>query len=160
MVTIEGVIRQLDPGLDLQKLMRPFIVKLVARHYNPVQFVKRTVNSIYELGMYMEEFPRDLKNAMRKINTGEIKVDLRHKGIDPLVHTINRVSKQLISAVLVAGLLIGSSQMVIHKVEPLWGGSSAMGVSGFILAGLIGLGMLRDLRRGDHDEWNGWKDNS
>ncbi|NBS67712.1 hypothetical protein EBT31_02210 [bacterium] len=49
-----------------------------------------------------EEFPRDLKNAMRKINAGEIKVDLRHKGIDPLVHTINRVTKQLVSAVIVA----------------------------------------------------------
>ncbi|MGZ3919874.1 MAG: ABC1 kinase family protein, partial [Bacteroidia bacterium] len=158
MVTIEGVLRQLDPELDLTKMMRPFLVKMVAKHYNPVQFVKRAVNSVYELGMYMEEFPRDLKNAMRKINTGEIKVDLRHKGIDPLVHTINRVSKQIVSSVLIAALIIGSSQMVIHHVHPLWGQSSALGVVGFILAGFIGISMLRDVRRGDHDGWPGWRD--
>ena len=138
--------------------MKPFLIKLVAKHYNPVQFLKRTVNSVYELGMYMEDFPRDLKNAMRKINTGEIKVDLRHKGIDPLIHTINRISKQIISALLITGLIIGSSQMIIHNVHPLWGESSAMGVIGLIIAGLIGLGMLRDLRRGDHDEWSGWSE--
>ena len=158
MVTIEGVIRQLDPELDLTKMIRPFVLKMAAKHYNPLQFGKRIFNSIYELGMYLEDFPRDLKNAMRRINSGEIKVDLRHKGIDPMVHTFNRVSKQIITAVVIAGLLVGSSQMIIHKVHPLWGESSAYGVIGFIIAGILGLGMLKDLRRGDHDDWAGWRE--
>lgn len=160
MVTIEGVIRQLDSQLDLLKIIRPFLLRLVAKHYNPIQFGKRIFNSIYELGMYLEDFPRDLKNAMRKINTGEIKVDLRHKGIDPLVHTINRISKQIISAVIIAGLIIGSSQLIIHKVHPMWGETSSLGIIGLILAGILGIGMLKDLRRGDHDEWSGWKNDN
>ena len=158
-IRVTRMSRQLDSELDLSKLMRPFLIKLVAKHYDPLQFIKRSFNSIYELGMYMEEFPRDLKNAMRKINAGEIKVDLRHKGIDPLVHTINRVTKQLVSAVIVAALLIGSTQMIIHNIHPLWGQNSSIGIVGMILAGIIGLSMLKDLRRGDHDDWNGWKDN-
>jgi len=160
MVTIEGVIRQLDPDLDLTKIIKPFLIKLVAKHYDPIQFVKRTFNSVYELGMYMEEFPRDLKNAMRKINSGEIKVDLRHKGIDPLIHTINRISKQIISAVLITGLVIGGSQLIIHKVHPLWGDTSAVGATALILAALLGLGMLKDLRKGDHDSWAGWRESN
>ncbi|MCE3259707.1 MAG: hypothetical protein K0S12_1348 [Bacteroidetes bacterium] len=159
MVSVEGVIKQLHPGLDITKTIRPFLLKLVARHYNPVQFAKRVFNSIYELGMYMEEFPRDIKNAMRRINTGEIKVDLRHKGIEPMVHTFNRISKRLISAVIIAALIIGSSQMVIHKIEPFWGSTSAWGVIGFIISGILAIGMLRDLRKGDHDEWPGWNEN-
>lgn len=158
-VTVEGVIRQLNPDIDLIKLMRPFLLKLVAKHYNPITFVKRVFTSIYELGMYMEDFPRDLKNVMRKVNAGEIKVDLRHKGIDPMVHTFNRISKQLISAVLIAGLLIGGAQMIIHNVHPLWGRYSSWGVIGVIISAIIAWGMLRDLRKGDHDDWNGWKDN-
>jgi len=158
MVTAEGVIRQLHPGIDLEQMLRPFLIKLVAKHYNPLLFVKRVINSAYELGIYMEDFPRDLKNAMRKINTGEIKVDLRHKGIDPLVHTLNRITRQLVSAVLIAALIVGSTLMVINNIHPLWGRASAWGVIGFILASLISLGMLRDLRRGDHDNWQGWKD--
>jgi len=157
MVTVEGVIHQLDPELDLSKMARPYFVRTVAKHYNPVQFVKRVFNSVYEIGMYMEDFPRDIKNAIRKINTGEIKVDLRHKGIDPLVHTFNRVGKQIISAVIMAALIIGSSMMVVYHVTPLWGTTSFFGILGFTISGLIALSMVRDLRRGDHDDWAGWE---
>jgi len=156
MVTIEGVIRNLDPTLDLGKLIKPYLIRTVARHYNPIQFTKRVLNSIYEMGMYMEDFPRDIKSAIRKINTGEIKVDLRHKGIDPLVHTINRVTRQIVSAVILSGLVIGSSLLLVNKVHPLWGNSSAFGVVGLIVSGIILFGMMRDLRKGDHDDWSGW----
>lgn len=158
MVTIEGVIRNLDPELDLTKMARPYLIRTIAKHYDPIQFTKRIANSIYEMGMYMEEFPRDLKNAIRKINTGEIKVDLRHKGIDPLVHTINRVTKQIVSAVLLSSIIIGSSLMIINNVHPLWGTTSAFGIIGFIIGGFILIGTLQDLRKGDHDDWKGWED--
>lgn len=158
MVTIEGVIRNLDPELDMGKLVKPFLLRTVARHYNPLQFAKRVFNSVYELGMYMEEFPRDLKNAIRKINSGEVKVDLRHKGIDPLVHTINRVTRQVVSAVILSGLIIGSALMLINHVKPLWGDTSAFGIVGLITGSIVLIGMLRDLRKGDHDDWKGWEE--
>lgn len=158
MVTIEGVIRNLDPELDMSKLAKPFLLRTVARHYNPLQFVKRVVNSIYEIGMYMEDFPRDLKNAIRKVNSGEIKVDLRHKGIDPLVHTINRVTRQVISAVILSGLLIGSSLLLVNHVKPLWGDTSAIGIIGLITGAIVLVGMLKDVRKGDHDDWKGWEE--
>lgn len=153
---IEGVIHKLDPEMDLEALIRPYLVRTIAKHYNPLQFAKRVANSIYEMGMYMEDFPRDLKNAIRKINAGEMKVDLRHKGIDPLVHTINRVTKQIVSAVILSGILIGSSLLAINNVQPLWGGTSAFGIIGFSVGGIILFGMMQDLRKGDHDDWKGW----
>lgn len=156
-ISIEGVIRQLDPNLDVLKEMKPYVIRMAAKHYNPIQFARRVFNAVYELGMYMEDFPRDLKNAMRRINAGEMKVDLRHKGIDPMVHTINRISKQIISAVLIAGLVIGGAQLLIHKVPPLWGDDSVFGLLCFLLALLLGWGMVKDLRKGDHDDWSGWK---
>lgn len=158
MVTAEGVIRQLNPGLDLEQMLKPYLLKIVARHYNPLQFVKKIFNSVYEMGMYMEDLPRDLKNAIRKINTGEIKVDLRHKGIDPLVHTLNRITRQIISAVIIAALILGSSLMIVHNIHPLWGSTSSIGIIGFIISGFIFLGMIKDLRKGDHDNWPGWND--
>lgn len=158
-VSIEGVIHQLDPDLNLTKLMQPYLLRTIANQYSPIKFTKGILSSIYEMGTYMEEFPRDLKNAIRKINTGEIKVDLRHKGIDPLVHTVHRVTKQLISAILIAALIIGSSLLLVYKVPPLWGNSSGLGVFGLIIAGLLAIGLINNLRRGDHDDWSGWEEN-
>ncbi len=157
LVSVEGVIRQLDLELDLEKMMRPYLVRTIWKHYDPMKFVTSLANSVYDMGIYMEELPRDIKTAIRKLNTGEVKVDLRHQGIDPLVHTINRVTKQIVTGILVAGIIVGSAQMTIHDVKPLWGETSAFGIIGFILAGILAYGMVKDLRKGDHDEWSGWK---
>ena len=158
LVTIEGVIRNLDPELDMLELSRPYLVKTITKKWSPLQMGKKVLNGIFEFGNYMEEFPRDLKNVIRKINTGEIKVDLRHKGIDPLIHTINRVTKQIVSAMVVAALVIGGSLTLVYETHPLWGETSAWSVIAFIIAGVISIGMLRDIRKGDHDPWQGWKD--
>jgi ubiquinone biosynthesis protein len=158
LVTIEGVIQKLDPELDQFAMVRPYLIKTVARKFNPIKFGRKILNSFMEMGGYMEDFPRDLRNAIQKINKGEIKVDLRHKGIDPMVHTLQRVVKQLVTAFIIVALIIGSTLFVISKVEPLWGKVSVAGAVGFILAGILAFGMLRDLRKGDHDDWKGWKE--
>lgn len=151
-VTLEGVVRHLDPDLDLMRMARPRMTKVLIRHYNPFQFTKRVLKSVYELGMYMEDFPRDLKNAIRKINTGKIKVDLEHKGIDPLTHTMNRITKQIVSAIIIGSLVIGSSLIIVAGVQPKWDGVSAMGIIGLILAGVLAIGMLNNIRKGDRDQ--------
>ncbi|MBD3638743.1 MAG: AarF/ABC1/UbiB kinase family protein [Crocinitomicaceae bacterium] len=158
LVTVEGVIRNLDPDLDQFEMVKPYLIKTVARKFNPLNIGKKLLNTFYEFGNYMEDFPRDFRNAMAKINRGEIKVDLQHKGVDPLVHTLHRISKQLTSAMIIAALLIGATLFIINDIGPHWGDKSAPGIIGFILAGIIAYGMLRDYRKGDHDNWKGWKD--
>ncbi|NOQ71174.1 MAG: hypothetical protein GQ574_04170 [Crocinitomix sp.] len=156
LVTIEGVIQHLDPELDQFEIVRPFLIKTVSRKFNPIKIGRKLFNSVYEFGNYMEDFPRDLKHAIRKISSGQVKVDLTHKGIDPMVHTIQRVAKQMVTALIMASLIIGSSLFVIFDIHPLWGDVSAAGIVGFIITGLLAFGMIRDFRKGDHDNWKGW----
>jgi ubiquinone biosynthesis protein len=158
MVTVEGVIRNLDPELDLLETARPYMRRIVAKKLNPIAWGKKIFNTLYEFGAHMEDFPRDLKNAIRKINTGQISVNLNHKGIDPMVHTMNRITKQIVSSVLIAGLLVGSVMLITNEVGPQWKGYSAFGVVGICLAGIIVLGMVRDIWKGDHDDWKGWNE--
>ena len=158
MVTIEGVIRRLDPELDLLDLARPYLVESISKKLNPFKLGQKVLNGFYEFAAYMEEFPMDLKNAIRKINTGKINVDLTHKGVDPLVHTLNRITKHLVTSLIITALLVGSAMFIINKVQPFWWGYSRYGVIGIILAFFLAYGMLKDLFKGDHDEWKGWKE--
>lgn len=153
MVTLEAVVHKLDPELDQYAIAKPFLLRAVAKSFNPIRFGEKAINSIYELGNYMEDFPRDLKNAIRKINRGEVKVDLTHKGIDPLVHTVQRITKQIITAFIMAALIIGGSIFIISEIEPLWGNFSVIGIVFIAVAFVLAFGMIRDIRKGDHDEW-------
>ena len=153
LVTLEGVLEKLDPDLDQFEMVKPFLSKSVSRKYDPIKIGKKVVNSIYEISDYMEVFPRDLKNAIRKINSGHIEVDLTHKGIDHMVNSLQRVTKQIISAFIIVALIIGSSLFIISAIPPLWNDISVVGIFGLVLASIIALGMIRDIRRKDLHNW-------
>jgi len=151
LVTIEGVIEKLDPDLEQFEIVKPYLRKSAVQQYNPVLMGKKVLNSLVELTNYMEEFPSDLKNAIRKINSGQIKVDLTHKGIDPMVHTLQRITKQLITALIMVTLIIGASLFIIFKIHPLWKDISILGMASFTLAVILGFGMWKNIKKGDYD---------
>ena len=151
LVTLEGVINKLYPGLEQFEIVKPYLKRSATRKYNPVLMGKKVANSIIELTDYMEEFPKDLKNAIRKINSGEVKVDLNHKGIDPMVHTLQRITKQLITAFIMVALIVGASLFIIFEITPLWNGISVLGMTSFTLAVILGIGMLLNISKGDYD---------
>ena len=151
LVTIEGVLEKLDPDLEQFEIVKPYLRYSVTRRYNPLHMGVKIVNSFVELTDYIDEFPQDLKNAIRKINTGQIKVDLTHKGIDPMVHTLQRITKQLIAAFLMVALIIGAALFIVFEIGPLWKGISVLGMTSFTLAVILGFGMLRNIKKGDYD---------
>ncbi len=151
LVTIEGVIEKLDPNLEQFEIVKPYLKDSATKKYSPLIIGKKIVNSIVELTDYMEEFPLDLKNAIRKINSGQIKVDLTHKGIDPMVHTLQRITKQLITAFIMVALIVGASLFIIFEIQPLWKGISMLGISSFTLAVILAFGMLSNIKKGDYD---------
>lgn len=153
LVTIEGVLRKLDANLDQFEMVKPYLAKSVSVHYNPIEIGKKVLNALYLMSSYMEEFPRDLKNAIHKINQGQVAVDLTHKGVDPMVHTIRRVTKQVVTAFVMVALIIGSSLFIISEIPPLWKGFSAIGLIGFGITFILAYGMLRDILRKDYYKW-------
>ena len=151
LVTLEGVIKKLDPKLKQFEIVKPYLRTSVAKKYNPLKMGGKVVNSIVEITDYMEEFPSDLKNAIRKINSGQVKVDLTHKGIDPMVRTLQRITKQLITAFIMVALIIGASLFIIFEINPVWNGISIVGMTSFALAVILGIGMLKNINKGDYD---------
>ncbi|MFH6769068.1 AarF/ABC1/UbiB kinase family protein [Gaetbulibacter aquiaggeris] len=151
LVTIEGVIEKLDPNLEQFEIVKPYLKKSASQKYNPLMIGKKVANSLLELTNYMEDFPSDLKNAIRKINSGKIKVDLTHQGIDPMVHTLQRITKQLIAASIMVALILSASLFIIFEIQPLLKGVSILGITSFTLAVFLGFGMLSNIKKGDYD---------
>ena len=151
LVTVEGVINKLDANLEQFEIAKPYLRTSITKKYNPIKMGKKVANSIVELADYMEEFPSDLKNAIRKINSGQIKVDLTHKGIDPMVHTLQRITKQLITTFIMVALIIGAALLIVFEIHPLWKSISVLGILSFIIAVILGFGVLKNINKGDYD---------
>jgi ubiquinone biosynthesis protein len=101
--------------------------------------------------MYMEDFPRDIKAAIRRINRGEVQVELKHQGVDPIVHSLVRTSKIIVAAVISAALIVGASLLMVAETPPIRWGISTPALIGFVIAGIVAFGMINNLRKGDRD---------
>jgi len=151
LVTLEGVLEKLDPNFKQFEIVRPYLIKSTTKKFNPITIGKKFAYSMVEFSDYIEDFPTDLKNAIRKINSGQIKVDLTHKGVDPMVHTLQRITKQLITAFIMVALIISAALFIIYEIHPLWKNISVIGMTSFSLAVLLGIRMVINIRKGDYD---------
>jgi ubiquinone biosynthesis protein len=147
---IEGLVRQLDPEIELMTILRPVVEARVRQEANPLSTGKRILKSLYDLAGYLEEFPSDLRQTMRMIRRGKFKVDLEHKGMEPFVYTLRKVTQQMIAAIMVSAIFLGSVILLILDVGQTWHGISIAGLIGLIISGMVGfIVMLRILRLQD-----------
>lgn len=131
MVSAEGIVRQLDPELSLTEEILPYIIRMIKKDHGIGAFGKRMFNFASEFGSYLEDFPNDLRQVMKMAKSGQFKVDLQHKGVDPFIHTMERLTRQMVLTILIASFLVGSALLVISEVPPLWYGMSAWAWFGF-----------------------------
>jgi ubiquinone biosynthesis protein len=68
------------------------------------------------------------------------------------MHTVHRVTKQLVTAFIIAALIIGSSLFIVSGIGPLWDGFSIIGIVFMVIIIILSIGMIRDIRKGDRDE--------
>ncbi|MDH3381682.1 MAG: AarF/UbiB family protein, partial [Flavobacteriaceae bacterium] len=150
LVTLDGVIEKLDPDLDQFEIVRPYLRKSVMKRYNPLTIGKKVANSTLDMIDYMEDFPADLRNAIRKINSGQVKADLTHKGIDPIRITMRRMTRQLATTFIMVSLIISAALFIVNKIHPLWRNISILGIFSFVLAVILGINMVMSIRKKDY----------
>lgn len=149
--SVEGLVRHLDPEIELMSIIRPILEARLKEEMNPLSTGKRILNSLYGLASYLEDFPSDLRQTMKMLRRGKIKVDLEHKGMDPFIYTLRRVSQQMVYAILVSAIFVCSVVFVLLDTKPMWGNVSAFGVIGFSLSGLLGIILFIRLRKAQLD---------
>ncbi len=142
LITIEGVGTKLDPDFDMVSHIEPFAKNLLKKRLDPVKLVKDLYSSVAEFRLLIKDFPFDIREIIRQIKTGELKVEFVHKGLEPMLTKHDQISNRIAFAIVLAALIIGSSLIVLSKIPPLWQGIPIIGIVGYIAAGIMGFWLL------------------
>jgi ubiquinone biosynthesis protein len=149
LLTVEAVIRTLDPGFALVPEARWEVERLVRRRLSPEALLKtgwRTARQFYHLG---RRLPHRLDRLLRYLEEGRVRVELMPGTEAHVLHQWELMWNRAIRGAVVCALIIGSSLLVQARVGPLLGGLSLTGVAGYGLAALLGFRLLRSLGRRD-----------
>lgn len=141
--TVSSVIMRLDPELDLLELIKPRIQQTMRERFSPKTMTREAVRASWHLLNVLRIAPGQLRRTLRKLGTGEWRLDVRHENIDRLINELDRSSNRLAFAVVIAAIIVGSSVVVSANTNFMILGIKFqyLGIVGYILAGVLGLGL-------------------
>jgi ubiquinone biosynthesis protein len=144
LVTVAGVALQLDPNLNLLELIRPKLKRMVSERLSPHRLLRRFVMGSWHVAAVLGEMPRNLRDAMRTMSSGQFKVNIQHNNLDHLANEIDRSSNRMAFSIFLAATIIGSSMLVrIPASDAIFGISlRAFGFIGFAASLFMGLWLL------------------
>lgn len=147
LVMIEGNGNRLDPDFDMVKHTEPFARKLLKERLSPHRLAKDMYMSATDFSLLLRDLPAEVREIIGKVKRGKFKVDIEHKGLEPLRGTYDQISNRIAFAIVLASLVVGSSLIVLSKIPPLWHGIPVIGIIGFLGAGLLGFWLLISILR-------------
>jgi ubiquinone biosynthesis protein len=149
-VTTEGVGRQLDPSFQMIEHARPLVAEILRDRFSPSAVAAEVSEFGREVGDALQAVPRDLVDLVSKARDDRLQINFVHRNLEHFVQEMDRSSNRLSFAIVIAALIVGSSFILQRGVGPHVYGLSALGLAGFIAAGLFGLwlaiGILRSGR--------------
>ncbi len=139
LVMIEGIGIKLDPEINVMENVEPYLTEILLRHYSPKRFFKNTIESAANFYEMIGNLPSDMREIVRKVKNGEIKIVHEIKDFDQFQITISKASNRLVLAIIIATLSISSSLLVMANMPPRIFDIPLLGVFGFVISGILGL---------------------
>ena len=107
--TLEGVIRELYPELDFQKLILPYVQKLVMQRLDISRAGPEAMSLILGLQTFVNEVPSQINQLLVDLSTGRFQVSVQGESFEELANASRTHSVRTLLAVLSGALILGAA---------------------------------------------------
>ena len=142
-MTVESIVRTLDPEFNLVENMRPYTQHLLRKKlFEPARIYRDMVKIGLEMSSLLRGLPRELHHIIKRIREGRIEIEVRHEKLEGLEQHIDKASNRLSFSLIIASIIVGSSIIMQTQIGPLLLGYPLIGVVGYLVAGFLGLWLV------------------
>ena len=140
LIVLEGSARQLSPSFNLMELVGPFQHQLMSERFKPKRWLAKLRRTHRDVDRLLSSGPKDLTNFLERLRSGRFEIKLEHRHLQAAVN-------RLVAGLLIAALFLGSTQLCGQSIPPLAFGVSVPGVTGCVVALVMGTLLLRNIAR-------------
>jgi len=151
LVILEGIGKVLHPSFNTFEFVRPYGARIIKEQYSRANLLSEAEYTGTQLLALLQTLPADIRQIVRKISKGELRVKVELSGYSTLLRKADQLVSRTILALLgVGGLLFSgltllgrySDAMPYHRGVPeiTWW---SLGATGFLLIVLLLLGTGR-----------------
>lgn len=124
-LTMEEMIKQLDPEFSIMKAVEPFGEKLLKERFHPRNIAQQSWEHFTENIDVLADLPKDLKDITTTVKKGKLRFDINVTDLPAFLKRLDRISNRLSFSIillsfsiLMVGLIIGAS--IAGQTTLLW----------------------------------------
>ena len=144
---LDGLLRDLSPEINMMEFIQPYARSIMMEKANPKRLLNRLFTSVVGFERSLLKMPALINKMVSKAMQNELKVGIETKGLDESVSKLERISRNLVLAILVGSLLIASSLVVLAKTPPFLWGIPMLGAIGYLISLVLALYIIVKLSR-------------
>ena len=142
MMIFQGVLASIDNELTIMDIALPYFEEQIMKNSFKNMDFKKILLGLYSSVKSSLELSSKALEITNTILEGRLKINLQLQNMDENFNEINKMVNRLIFAVIVAGLLVSSSLVINANIGLKIYGISAIGIVGYLGAGIAGLLLL------------------
>ncbi|MFO0873123.1 MAG: AarF/ABC1/UbiB kinase family protein [Phycisphaerales bacterium] len=139
--SIEGVGKMLDPSFDMVAYVRPYIERILLERSSPLALARRMRDTSIAYAELAESLPGEVSDLLTRLRRNRLAINLEHRGLGHVTLVLEHASRNIAFALVIAALLVCAA-LLIHAAREGYT-FYILGICGFVMAGLLGLLMLR-----------------
>ncbi len=110
--TTEGIIRQLDPELDITEVALPYAKQLLYDRYNPASMSGGFLRVLLQLQGFLQDTPQQLSQILMDLEGGKFHVTVRNEELSKLNTNVKTLGILLFAGMIAASLIVGAFSLV------------------------------------------------
>ena len=115
--TTEGIIRQLDPELDIAAAALPYAKQLMVERYSPDSMSGGLLRVALQLQGFLQDTPQQISQILMDLEGGKFHVTIRNEELTKLNSNVKALGILLFAGMIASGLIVGAFSLVGRATE-------------------------------------------
>ncbi len=133
LVTVEGTVRRLAPGLEPAQVATPYVKKMLVEHYSLNDLRGAAGRMLFQLSNFFGQMPQQLSQILLDLECGKLSVQVQDQQVPQLRRNLRAIGMDLFWGLVAAGLLAGALPSLLAE-PPRAGAWWAVALAGLIAA--------------------------
>ena len=129
LITLEGVVKQLDGSAEMLDKAKPIVEAVVKERFSSDHIAQKGKMHSLTLLQALDELPQNIIRLSRRVQKGQLNLNLDVKRLEQLSHQLDRATNRLTMGIVTGALIIGSS--IVMSINT---GSKFIGFIGYLIA--------------------------
>jgi ubiquinone biosynthesis protein len=133
-MTVEGIMRHLQPDLDIMEKGRPYARELAMHRFSAKKLLRGTLSSAMGLSGFIQQLPQQMDQVLMDLESGNLTVQVDNEAMNEMGPYLNTLGTRIFLGIFSSGLAICAA-IVFQGFEYALFGVSLRLIIGLLLIG-------------------------